>query len=72
MARASEKTVDRIAGKFHLAYEAFAVLRGYETRRASAVAWDEVPEQNKTVMHDTVRWLLIQDDIRVGSKRKKK
>ncbi len=39
-----------IARKFHEAYERLAPSFGYETRKASAVPWEQVPEQNKNLM----------------------
>lgn len=40
----------RDARAFHEAYERLAPSFGYETRKASAVPWDEVPEQNRALM----------------------
>jgi hypothetical protein len=39
-----------MAQRFHEAYERLAPSFGYETRRASAVPWTDVPEQNKALM----------------------
>src|SRR5690606_31383284 len=33
---------------------------GYETRRESAVPWDEVPEQNRSLMRATVAAVLAE------------
>lgn len=41
---------DEAARRFHEAYERLAPDFGYETRRGSAVPWDEVPEQNRALM----------------------
>lgn len=42
--------MDVIARRFHEAYERLAPEFGYETRRESAVPWEDVPEQNKALM----------------------
>jgi hypothetical protein len=39
-----------IASRFHEAYERLAPTYGYKTREASAVPWEQVPEQNKSLM----------------------
>lgn len=39
-----------VARLFHETYERLAPKFGYETRKASAVPWGQVPEQNKTLM----------------------
>lgn len=39
-----------LARLFHETYERLAPLFGYETRRDSAVPWDEVPARNKNLM----------------------
>lgn len=49
---------ERIARAFHEAYERLAPEHGYETRRASAVPWPEVPAHNRALMVATVRALL--------------
>lgn len=49
---------ERIASRFHEAYERLAPLHGYETREASAVPWADVPEQNKSLMVAVVESLL--------------
>lgn len=54
--RLSEAT--RIARLFHLNYERLAPRFGYQTRRESAVSWDEVPQQNKDLMIATVEALI--------------
>lgn len=47
-----------IAMRFHETYERLAPAHGYETRKASAVPWDDVPEQNRGLMIAVVRSLL--------------
>lgn len=39
-----------IARLFHETYERLAPSFGYETRKASAVPWDDVPESNRRLM----------------------
>lgn len=41
---------ERLAKRFHDAYERLAPEHGYETRKESAKLWDEVPEQNRSLM----------------------
>lgn len=41
---------DQLARLFHETYERLAPTFGYETRKASAVPWDDVPDQNKRLM----------------------
>ena len=43
-------TAEELARQFHETYERLAPSFGYETRKASAVPWKDVPEQNKTLM----------------------
>lgn len=49
---------ERIAQKFHEAYEALAPEHGYKTRERSAVPWEDVPADNKALMIATVQNLL--------------
>ena len=57
---------ERIAKRFHEVYEELAPHHGYETRRESAVPWDQVPEQNRGLMIDVVDALLNEDVIEEG------
>jgi hypothetical protein len=41
---------EEVARAFHEAYERLAPSFGYETREASAVPWEDVPEPNKSLM----------------------
>lgn len=41
---------DDLARLFHETYERLAPDHGYETRTASAVAWEDVPANNKSLM----------------------
>ena len=43
-------SAEQIARAFHETYERLAPTFGYETRKASAVAWKDVPEPNKGLM----------------------
>lgn len=54
--------VESIARAFHEAYEALAPQHGYKTREASAVPWEDVPEDNKALMRATVA-RLIEDGV---------
>lgn len=58
---APDRDPAKIAQAFHEAYERLAPTFGYQTRDASAVAWESVPEQNKTLMVATVADLLASD-----------
>jgi ABC-type nitrate/sulfonate/bicarbonate transport system ATPase subunit len=46
----SEIPAAAVAQAFHEAYERLAPSFGYKTREASAVPWEDVPEQNKNLM----------------------
>lgn len=41
---------EALARLFHETYERLAPDYGYRTREASAVPWDDVPEQNRALM----------------------
>jgi hypothetical protein len=43
-------TAANLAQRFHELYEALAPNFGYETRRESAVPWEQVPENNRRLM----------------------
>lgn len=51
-------SAEMIAGIFHATYETLAPEHGYETRKASAVAWEDVPENNRALMIATVQNML--------------
>lgn len=57
---------ESIAEAFHDAYERLAPAHGYETRKASAVPWLDVPEQNRNLMIATVSDLLDRSVIEPG------
>lgn len=58
-----ERDAKRIARAFHDAYERLAPSYGYETRRASAKPFGDIPENNKALMIATVSELLAHDVI---------
>ena len=43
-------TAEQMAKFFHETYERLAPSFGYETRKASAVPWEEVPEKKRQLM----------------------
>ena len=59
----STPAAEMIAKAFHEAYEKLAPEFGYKTREASAVPWEDVPQQNKDLMIRTVESLLGQGII---------
>ena len=58
-------TAEVIARRFHEEYEHLAPHFHYETRRESAVPWDDVPANNKALMVAVVNALLLEGTIRV-------
>lgn len=58
-----EGEVVKVARAFHEAYEALAPAFGYETRKESAVPWDEVPEKNRVLMCSVVQALISEGVI---------
>jgi hypothetical protein len=51
---------EELARAFHETYERLAPRFGYETRRESAVPWEEVPENNKQLMIAVCEELLAR------------
>ncbi len=49
-----------VAQLFHEAYERLAPEHGYKTREASAVPWDDVPEDNRALMVATAEAVIDQ------------
>jgi hypothetical protein len=49
---------ERVAQAFHESYERQAPEHGYKTRDASAVPWQDVPDQNKELMIAVVQDLI--------------
>ena len=48
--RYQEVSAEDLAKSFHDTYERLAPSFSYETRKESAVPWDEVPEKNRRLM----------------------
>lgn len=57
---------ERIAERFHEAYERLAPEHGYETRTETSVPWDELPESNRSLMVAVVAELLLDDVVEAG------
>ena len=55
-----------VARQFHYTYERLAPQFDYETRKASAVLWEDVPAQNKALMIAVVEELLKRGIIYAG------
>ncbi len=62
----ARSVAEDIASKFHAAYEELAPSAGYETRKESAVPWEQVPDNNRALMIATVEALLASGVIRPG------
>lgn len=54
-----------IASKFHETYEKLAPDFSYTTRKASAVPWENVPENNKNLMIAVVTSLIKEGVIKI-------
>ena len=52
------RSAEYVAKAFHDAYEEFAPQFGYETRKESAVPWDEVSENYRNLMLAVVQRLM--------------
>lgn len=59
-------TAELIAKSFHETYERLAPDHGYETREASAVRWEDVPDNNKNLMISVAQELLDRGVIQKG------
>lgn len=55
-----------VARAFHEKYESLAPDHGYETRKASAKPWADVPDANKALMIATAQGLLDDGVIRLA------
>lgn len=53
-------TPEALARFFHETYERLAPEHGYETRKASAVPWEQVPERNRALMIATCAEVLAK------------
>jgi hypothetical protein len=60
--------VEEIAKQFHERYEKLAPKHNYTTRKKSAVPWEDVPENNKSLMLAVVEDLLDSGVIQSGTK----
>ena len=61
-----ERQAEKLAQQFHETYERLAPDHGYETRKASAVPWHDVPEQNKRLMIAVCAHLIETGSLRVA------
>jgi hypothetical protein len=59
--------VEAIARAFHENYERLAPEFGWKPQPQSSVSWERVPPENRQLMQATVRSLLIDGIIEVGS-----
>lgn len=57
-------TDDQVARAFHETYERLAPEHGYTTRAASAVPWEQVPAENRSLMTAVVGRLTAEGVIR--------
>ncbi len=61
-------TAEELAQLFHETYERLAPEHDYETRKASAVPWDQVPEPNRRLMTAVCDEILTRiDQIESGA-----
>ncbi len=56
-----EPFAERLARRFHEVYETLAPFYDYETRRESAVEWEDVPENNRRLMVATCE--QVQEEL---------
>lgn len=59
-------TPERVAQMFHEFYEHLAPRYGYKTRKASAVPWADVPENNRLLMIEVasrIAHLVREDEV---------
>jgi hypothetical protein len=56
-------TPEQLAQLFHETYERLAPEHGYETRKASAVPWADVPANNKALMIAVAEHVLKRAEI---------
>lgn len=56
-------TAEDLARLFHETYERMAPEHGYETRKDSAVPWDSVPDQNKSLMTAVAQHVMYRLDV---------
>lgn len=53
---------ESLARRFHETYEKLAPSFGYETKKDSAVPWEDVPEKNRNLMIATCKSILDERD----------
>ncbi len=56
-------TPKKLAQKFHETYEQLAPEHRYETRKESAVPWEDVPESNRRLMIAVAEEILATVDF---------
>ena len=54
---------EQVAKAFHDTYERLAPQHNYHTRRASAKPWEDVPENNRSLMIEVVSELRAEGVI---------
>jgi hypothetical protein len=57
---------EAIARAFHERYEALADAHGWKPQDSTRVVWEDLPEQNRSLMIGVVRELLRDGVIAVG------
>ena len=57
---------EKLAQQFHETYERLAPAYAYKTREASAVPWQDVPENNKRLMIAVCREILKEARIKLA------
>jgi hypothetical protein len=71
LSRADRRDVEHqasmLAQQFHETYERLAPQHGYKTRKASAVPWRDVPEQNRNLMVAVCAHLIETGVVRTPS-----
>lgn len=60
-------SAEDIARAFHERYEHLAPEHSYRTRKESAVPWEDVPENNKSLMIAVVRGLIADGIVSPGT-----
>lgn len=62
MGTMEQKETERIARRFHEVYEQLAPQIGRKTQEASAVAWSDLPDENRKLMIMTVGVVMAELD----------
>jgi hypothetical protein len=63
-----DESSESIAREFHITYERYAPQHGWDTQKRSRVMWDDLPDENKSLMIAVVKKLLIDGVIEPGNK----